>query len=389
MKKTLILALATLSATAYANNPYIHKVYDFRPAPGQYVNVIPEYEAGDTHTSMVAKCEEYLKGTARGYLVSLGAYGGYIIFGFDHPLVNVHGKNDLKIYGNAFRGNETTGGGSCEPGIVMVSVDVNSNGLPDDPWYELAGSEYSKPSTMKGYTVTYSQPAADRPWNADPDPQTPDLSDRTYIPYSTNDPAAPSGYVQRNKFHTQDYWPQWLTSESTLQFSGTRLAPNAHLQTTSQGVIWVMDFLPWGYADNVPNDEDAGFNLDNAVDAQGNPVSLNAVDFIKVYTGNQQAMGALGEASTELMGAQDLHPDEPGSAETAIADSDIKLIGISGGQITLLNEGAQVPATLLSIDGRPMMSVALPGGTQCMDCSALPAGVYLLRVGGTTLRILL
>ena len=30
-------------------------------------------------------------------------------------------------------------GGNSEPGIVLVSKDMNGNGLPDDEWYELAG----------------------------------------------------------------------------------------------------------------------------------------------------------------------------------------------------------------------------------------------------------
>lgn len=389
MKSALLCVVAALSLTASANNPYIHKVYDFCPAPGQYVNVIPEYEEGDTHATMVAKCEEYLKGTARGYLVSLGAYGGYIIFGFDHKLVNVPGENDLKIYGNAFRGDDTSKGGSCEPGIVMVSADVNGNGLPDDPWYELAGSEYSKPSTMKEYTVTYTRPDPQRAWNADPDPQSPDLSDRSYIPYSSNDAATPTGFVQRNKFHTQSYWPQWLTSEQTLQFSGTRLAPNATQQSTSQGVIWVMNFLPWGYADNLPNDEEGGLNLDNAVDADGNTVSLSSVDFIKVYTGTQQAMGALGEASTEIMGAQDLHPDAVESVGKVEASTDIKILNVSRGLVTLINEGPDVQAALWSVDGRQLMSVILTSGRQTVNCTSLPGGVYLLRAGVVTFRLLL
>ena len=38
------------------------------------------------------------------------------------------------IQGNAFDS-------SNEPGIVWVMQDVNGNGLPDDEWYELRGSE--------------------------------------------------------------------------------------------------------------------------------------------------------------------------------------------------------------------------------------------------------
>ena len=65
---------------------------------------------------------------------------------FDHTVINVKGKKDFMILGNSFYSDlpeyQEKKGGSCEPGIVMVSFDTNQNGLPDDEWYELAGSEY-------------------------------------------------------------------------------------------------------------------------------------------------------------------------------------------------------------------------------------------------------
>lgn len=42
--------------------------------------------------------------------------------------------------------------------IVMVSYDTNMNGKPDDEWYELAGSEYYKPTTIHNYSITYTRP---------------------------------------------------------------------------------------------------------------------------------------------------------------------------------------------------------------------------------------
>ena len=36
--------------------------------------------------------------------------------------------------------------------------DENGNGKPDDTWYELKGSEYGKPETLKDYSVTYYKP---------------------------------------------------------------------------------------------------------------------------------------------------------------------------------------------------------------------------------------
>lgn len=144
-----------------AYSPYITKVYEYRPAPGQFVNELPRYTEGDTEESMRQKVEDCLAYDART-MVSLGGYGGYIVVGFDHTIVNRPGEYDFKILGNAFYANDNPRpdaplGGSSEPGIVMVSVDTNGNGVPDDEWYELAGSEYYKKETLKNYEITYDQ----------------------------------------------------------------------------------------------------------------------------------------------------------------------------------------------------------------------------------------
>ena len=40
--------------------PYISKVYDFCPAPGQFVNMLPEFEDGDSHEQIITKVEEQI-----------------------------------------------------------------------------------------------------------------------------------------------------------------------------------------------------------------------------------------------------------------------------------------------------------------------------------------
>ena len=132
-----------------AYSRYITEVYEYRPAPGQFVNIMPLYEEGDTEEDMCRKARESISGT-NDIMISLGGYGGYVTFGFDHTVVNVPGQKDFKILGNAFYADANPNpsapdsGGSCEPGIVMVSIDQNNNGLPDDEWYELKGSEFGR-----------------------------------------------------------------------------------------------------------------------------------------------------------------------------------------------------------------------------------------------------
>lgn len=319
MKKTLLLALATMAAmTASASNsPYISRVYDYLPAPGQFVNVFPAYKPGYTQDSINAQLETSLCGGANGS-VSLGSYGGYIVFGFDHPVVNKH-TYDVKIYGNAFQSAAVPNqaGGSCEPGIIMVGVDMDDNGVPSpgDKWYEIKGADYDR--SQHGFEVTYYKPDENKvkvphaSWRF--------INDVEYVYWTSNDADASSGYVWRNTFHTQPYWPLWI-EDTVLTFRGSRL-PNCSIDMSANGTgtDWFQPFFGEGYADNLPNGQEPGFMIDWAIDEDGNPVELDHIDFIKVYSAQLDYCGWLGEVSTEVCGAEDLHPDaepdEPGPGQ--------------------------------------------------------------------------
>ncbi|MDD3980254.1 MAG: PKD-like domain-containing protein, partial [Proteiniphilum sp.] len=128
------------------SSPYSTTVFEFLPAPGQFVN---ERYTAYTLAEANRYAEERLK--PGNQYVSLGGFGGYIVVGFDHSIKNT-GTWDFAIFGNSFKG-------SSEPGIVWVMQDENGNGLPDDNWYELKGSETGKPGTVQDYEVTYYRPS--------------------------------------------------------------------------------------------------------------------------------------------------------------------------------------------------------------------------------------
>lgn len=322
MKKLIVSIVAGVALVANAVNPYISEVYDFVPAPGQFINTLPEYEDGDDKDAMLAKvaeniCGNEIDGASPG-MISLGAWGGYVVFGFDHPIVNVKGEYDFKIYGNAFASTSSASGGSCEPGIVMVSYDENGNGVPDDKWYELAGSEYGKSETIHGYKLKYYKPSADHV--AVPDPDYKYVTDRTYIKWTDNKNG--EGYVMKNSFHAQSYWPEWI-EDFELEFEGSRLADNA-TDNSGNGSNYILSFYDYGYVDNQPNASDPGFNIEWAVDSEGKSVSLPAVHFIKVYSAINQYCGWIGETSTEVCGGEDLHPEVvfSGIVEVELRDGD-------------------------------------------------------------------
>ena len=77
--------------------------------------------------------------------------------------------------------------------------------------------------------------------------------------------------------------------------------------------MWGTQPYEWGYADNNGEDfttievdgkkiEVNTFKISNAVDKEGNSVSLEKIDFIKVQTAVMGSAGILGENSTEVCG---------------------------------------------------------------------------------------
>ena len=254
---------------AFLDSTYLYSVIAYTPAPGQFTGTYPAFTDTDNMESMRTKAEVLLKGKTGG-LVTLGRYGGCLTFAFKKAVVNASGY-DFKIYGNAFVN-------SAEPGIVEVSVDANHNGLADDAWYELAGSAYSDASTIHHYRICYYRPS----------------SPSDSVPYSDNQ--GKTGYVNA-------YYPAW--QGDSIVCTGTLLAPTAVQNTTG---YWEETNLAWGYADNQPNQSDlSDFDIDWAVNAEGQAVHLDSIDFIRVYTGVNQNAGWLGELSTEVTGAKKLH----------------------------------------------------------------------------------
>ncbi|MDE7380607.1 MAG: cell surface protein, partial [Muribaculaceae bacterium] len=288
-------------------SPYISRVYEYCPAPGQFVNEMPRYEEGDTYADILRKAEESISGT-NDIMITLGGYGGYVTFGFDHTVINIPGEKDFRIWGNCFYEllQPDKKGGSAEPGIVMVSYDTNCNGIPDDEWYELAGSEYNSPFTRHGYSISYFRPDPEREIIADDDNS---LDDIYYIRWIDSD--GMGGYMAKNIFHNQDYYPKWIDS-ANISFQGSLLAPNAE-DISGYGGYYILFSYPWGYVDNHPNDfpDLNSFDISWAVDSNGKKVTLPGVDFIRVYTGLNQYCGWLGETSTEISRAQDLHISVP------------------------------------------------------------------------------
>jgi hypothetical protein len=262
-------------------------VYDYTPAPGQFIG--DKYTATTpTEASTVA-----LQRMQKSQYVSLGGFGGYIVVGFDHSITNGEGY-DFAVGGNSFNS-------SSEPGIVWVMQDENGDGKPNDTWYELAGSETGKSTTIRNYAVTYYRPSG------------------TGMSVQWVDSMGNSGVIAYlPTYHKQDYYyPEWITADSyTLR--GTRLEARNY-DKYGNGAMWIQPPYDWGYADNyssvdrlaegegsestaMPN----GFDISNAINHRGEKIALGFVDFVKVQTACNTSSGWLGENSTEVFGIYEI-----------------------------------------------------------------------------------
>lgn len=281
-----------------ASTPQQSMVYDYTPAPGQFINDTRTGGFTGEETTPAAACAYALERLNQQRFVSLGAFGGYIVVGFDHSIVNRGGAAyDFGIMGNAF---DRQNGSSNEPGIVWVMQDTNHNGKPDDTWYQLAGSEAVASNVAYGYSVTYYRP------------------DGPSMAVKWTDSEGASGTVDylRSQHPQEYYYPAWITADS-YTLTGTRLQPHAK-QDPDTG-DWLNPPYAWGYADNMGSDcidssapdgegQTVGFKIANAVDANGRQVNLPYIDFIKVQTALQSQSGRLGENSTEVLTFRDLNP---------------------------------------------------------------------------------
>ena len=319
---------------AAGQTPYISRVWEYNPAPGQFVNELPAYSDGDDAEAMRQKAEASIAQNA-GHAITLGGWGGYVVFGFDHEVQNISGQTDFIVLGNAFYSdiNHPENGGSSEPGVVYVSRDDNGNGQPDDTWYEIAGSEFA--NSNRDYRVTYFRPSASHVRTPKP---SDNLIDTTYIFW--RDINGATGYMPQNQYHLQPYYPQWRADADRWVYTGTLLPPNAVPYNENGRTKYLMLNYAYGYADNHPNSATAAeLNIDWAVTAQGQPANLTGIHFVKVQSGTHQQCGWIGEISTEISGATDLHMQNSATMTSPAASGSSPQKVVRDGQLLILRDG--------------------------------------------------
>jgi hypothetical protein len=296
MKKISILIIFMMILPDVFSQHAATRLIEYVPAPGQHINIenLGTPQAAQKMTENVSS------------VVSLGSFGGYIVLGFDKPCVN-HPDNpygiDFTVFGNAFSG-------SSEPGIIWVMKDENRNGLPDDTWYEIAGSHHFHSSTLFSYEVTYFKTGTrDVLWR---------------------DNYGKTGVLPANNFNLQEYYPSFQYfphyPPDSVSFSGTLL--NHVIDDVIPGEIKIFP-TAFGYADSHARKQGADLSLpDNpytrevegaggnpvdiswAIDAQGNYTEPDTIHFIKIVSASLATVGWLGEISTDVAWVQSTIPNK-------------------------------------------------------------------------------
>ena len=379
----------TLSATTGNSGSGI---VSYLPAPGQFTNEgIATGGWGEIHTSGSANLKA-LRGAYTATGVSLGAFGGSIVFDFEEDGISDSDKNpfgvDFIVYGNAFSTN-------AEPGCIQVAPDTDNDGKPDK-WYDIAGSLYYSGETVNMY---YSDPT--------PTDNTNTENTLAAVPYSSSvsitgntQTWSNTASITTNTFHKHSWFPlarnyfdgvdRTATKYTGTGVSGDMANVSKLTPETGSNPISVMEGqsivgglssttvisysgrkIPWkgagagnytfGYADVHANGSSYGaavnpyaatqtttggdgIDIAWAVNPDGTPAGLTKIRFVRVYTGVQQVT-AFGEVSTEVCGVYIAEPSS-GSVETTTAPSAVSFATIDPvwGDSTAVNPAPSIPS---------------------------------------------
>ncbi len=321
----------------------------FLPAPGQFVNehltdggwgsILNEHGIPKSMVNNIVQTG-----------VSLGFFGGYVVLdygknGIKNDINNPFGV-DFILYGNAFVGNS-------EPGCVQVSEDGKI-------WYDIAGSRYYdrmiRPENVeeycseKNFELTYINPVpSDDNESFDYGHEGTnyyiDSDNHIDVPYTGSE----SGSVVSNDWHNHAYFPLFanyfkavngndaLANTESLSFATYEHDVDSGSTLTLRGVKLNGNYgteghyYQYGYCDVHRNGNELGavynpyyatrkskggdpIDISWAVDDEGNPVQLNKIRYIRVYTGLAQMNGMFGEISTEVTGSSAVQAGGSGAA---------------------------------------------------------------------------
>lgn len=346
-----------LSSCALAGD-FADRVVSYAPAPGVSAGV-PDF-ADPTAALGAPAGAGPVDGSATG-VVTLSGFGGEIVLAFDHTVLddprNPHGL-DAIVFGNAFWSCVSGCAGTdparrwSEAGVIELSLDVNDNGLADDPWFVVRGSSLPDPPASAlatrdwgGGIVTsgYELPAAFSPpppfFLVNPADSTA-TGDEAFWGYADLSPVLPLGD---------------LSGAVGAPGEGRTDDPEDD-PSMSPGAYYTFPDDPrtLGIDPRAPGGD--AFDIAWAVDPQtGAPANLPGFDFMRIRTGVDAPLGPLGELSTDLDAVADVRAVGDLDGDDAIGPADLAALigawGTPGGRADLDGDGVVAASDLALLVG--------------------------------------
>ena len=308
--------------------------------------------------------------------VSLGMAGGYVQFDMGDNRIENNANNkygiDFIVYGNAFKGNpEAAGVQVSNDGVTWYTLAGSRHYMSDTKWNQnisyikiatanttIGGKSFAKAGIY--VSTDFAAPSSDNASDVDAAVALatwtgiPQLTGSTYPKtYTIDTPAAAAWWPEYAS--NENYGNVWnignaVNGVSWLRNGTAEVITYTGVTTVEDDMVVLnegataaptqaemTDVYQWGYADvrvngsqygTVVNNPYAaapstdagaggdGFDLAWAVDANGNPVQLSSVRYVRVYSAVLFSAGVFGETSAEVCGLYVANGDGSGAATT-------------------------------------------------------------------------
>lgn len=308
--------------------------------------------------------------------VSLGMAGGYVQFDMGDNRIENNANNkygiDFIVYGNAFKGNpEAAGVQVSNDGVTWYTLAGSRHYMSDTKWNQnisyikiatanttIGGKSFAKAGIY--VSTDFAAPSSDNASDVDAAVALatwtgiPQLTGSTYPKtYTTDTPAAAAWWPEYAS--NENYGNVWnignaVNGVSWLRNGTAEVITYTGVTTVEDDMVVLnegataaptqaemTDVYQWGYADvrvngsqygTVVNNPYAaapstdagaggdGFDLSWAVKADGTPIALSSVRYVRVYSAVLFSAGVFGETSAEVCGLYVASGDSSSTAVT-------------------------------------------------------------------------
>ncbi len=255
-------------------------VISYQPGDGQFVN---DPDFNDPQRSLGPPIGGGTSTPDNSKLVTLGDHGGSITLGFDTTVWD-HPDNPFGLDCIVFSNANWIGGNPnlrwAEAAVIEISRDVNHNGIADDAWYLVPGSDIVDPINQRQNGSFLL-------------PDDPFASGVLFNPFVDG---------------TERYWGYGEMTPTLLlgDLDADNVIDNPELNETA---FYTMPDDPFAVGITLGSGGGDAFDIAWAIDPlTSEPAGLRGFDFIRLSTGADGEAGQLGEISAEIGGVAMVSP---------------------------------------------------------------------------------